>query len=80
MLLSTRGPDPQLIREVIRSRYISTTQPDMTRVTVRPGPQPRSGGTHTCLVFVEGRVNINFGTYAFFQMGSGSPTVTVTGE
>ena len=30
---------PQVTREVIRSRYISSTQPDMTRVTVRLDPQ-----------------------------------------
>ena len=80
VLLNIRGPDPQLTREVIRSRYINSTHPDMTRVTVRPGPQPRVGGTYNCTVFVEGRNNISSGTYAFADMGSRSSTVTVTGE
>ena len=80
LLNNIRGPDQRLTREVIRSRYISTTQPDMTRVTVRPGPQSRVGATYTCTVNVEGRTNIASGGYNFLQMGSGSSTVTVTGE
>ena len=31
----------QVTRDVIRSRYISSTEPDMTRVTVRLDPEPR---------------------------------------
>ena len=80
LLNHRRDPNPLLTREVIRSRYISSTQSDMTRVTVRPGPQPRSRATYTCTVFVEGRTNIASGGYDFDQMGSGSSTVTVTGE
>ena len=80
LLNNRREPSLLLTREVIRSRYISTTQPDMTRVTVRPDPQPRLGGTFTCTVFVEGRTNIASGGYNFVQMGSRSSTVTVTGE
>ena len=80
LLNNIRNANPLLTREVIRSRYISSTQPDMTRVTVRPDPQPRVGGTFTCTVFVEGRTNIASGGYDFVQMGSGSSTVTVTGE
>ena len=80
LFLSARDPNPLLTREVIRSRYISSTQPDMTRVTVRPGPQSRVGAAFTCTVFVEGRTNILSGAYDFAQMGSGSSTVTVTGE
>ena len=80
LFLSARDPNPLSTREVIRSRYINDTQPDMTRVTVRPDPQPRVGATFTCTVFVEGRTNILSGGYNFVQMGSGSSTVTVTGE
>ena len=75
-----REPSPLFTREVIRSRYISSTQPDMTRVTVRPGPQSRVGATYTCTVNVEGRTNIASGGFNFLQMGSGSSTVTVIGE
>ena len=52
----------------------------MTLVTVRPDPQPRSGGTYNCTVIVEGRTNIDSGTYDFVIMGSGSSTVTITGK
>ena len=80
VLLNIRELDSRLTREVIRSRYISSTQPDMTRVTVRPDPQSRIGATYSCTVFVEGRTNILSGGYDFAQMGSGSSTVTVTCE
>ena len=80
VLLNNRGLHSRLTREVIRSRYISSTQPDMTHVTVRPDPQPRSGATYNCTVFVEGRTNILSGGYDFVQMGSGSSTVNVTGN
>ena len=52
----------------------------MTRVTVRPYPQPRVGGMVNCTVTVEGRTNIAVGSYDFDVKGSGSSTVTVTGE
>ena len=80
VLLNNRGLDPRITRDVIRSRYISSTQPDMTRVTVRPDPQPRLGGMFNCTVFVEGRTNIASGTYDFVDKGSRSSTVTVTGN
>ena len=80
MLLDIRGLDPRVTREVIRSRYISDTQLDMTRVTVRPDPQPRAGATYTCTVTVEGRTGIANGTYNITTLGSGSSTITVTGE
>ena len=55
LLLFNIRDDPRLTREVIRSRYISTTEPDMTHVTVRLDTQPRVGATYTCTVTVEGR-------------------------
>ena len=78
--LKTKDPHPKLTREVIRSRYIGPEKPDMTRVTVRPDPQPRVGGTYTCTVIVEGHTGIASGAYDFVKMGSESSTVTVTGE
>ena len=74
---------PRLTREVIRSRYVSTTHPDMTRVTVRTVPEPRVqlGGTYICYIHVESRTNIASGYYYFIQRGThGSTSVTVTGE
>ena len=79
-LFKTRDPHPKLTREVIRSRYIGPEKPDMTRVTVTPEPQPRSGATYTCTVTVEGRTNIANGDYDFVKMGSQSSNVTVTGK
>ena len=80
VLLNIRELDSRITRDVIRSRYISSTQPDMTRVTVRPGPQPRVGGTYTCTVIVESHINNNSDNYDFNVMGSGSSTVTVFGK
>ena len=72
---------PKLFREVIRSRFISSTLPDMTRVTFRPDPQPREGATYTCFIHVETRINIHYSGYKIVGKGMyGSTTVTVTGE
>ena len=81
-LLNIRD-DPRLTREVIRSRYISTTEPDMTRVTVRLDTQPRVGATYTCTVYVESRSRnfLEFGTgLEIVPVISRSTTVMVTGE
>ena len=79
-LNNIRGPHSQLTREVIRSRYINSTHPDMTHVTIRPSPQTREGATYSCQVIVESRVNIDSGMYDFDMKGSGVSTVTVIGE
>ena len=71
----------QITREVIESQYIDSTQPDMTRVTVKLYTEPRLVGVYTCTVIVESRVNIASGIYDFDPRGTpGSSTVTVTGE
>ena len=80
MFLNVRGPRQQLTREVIRSRYIDSTHPDMTHVTIRPDPQSREGATYSCQVIVESRANIDYGTYGFDIKGSAVTTVTVIGE
>ena len=70
-----------ITREVIRSRYISSTLPDMTRVTVRPDPQPRQVATYACTVTVESRNNIPHNNYYIDQIGHGSTTtVGLTGK
>ena len=79
-LFIIRESSAQVTREVIRSHYVSGTQPDMTRVTVRLDLQPRVGATYACIVTVEGRTNIASGIYGFDPKGAGSSTVTVTGE
>ena len=80
MFLDARGPRQQATREVIRSRYIDSTHPDMTHVTIRPDPQTREGATYSCQVIVESRVNIDYGMYDFDMKGSGVSTATVIGE
>ena len=72
--------DPNLSREVIRSQYVNSSQPDMTRVTVKVVQTTREGGDYACQVFVEGRVNIVSGTYKHSTKGSGVTEVMVTGE
>ena len=74
---------PKLFREVIRSRYINSTLPDMTHVTFRPDPQPRevTAATYNCFVYVETRINIHNSGYNVERKGMHrSTTVTVTGE
>ena len=80
VFLNVRAPHSQLTREVIRSRYIDSTHPDMTQVTIRPDAQSREGATYSCQVIVESRVNIDYGYYDFYMKGSGVSTVTVISE
>ena len=70
----------QITREVIRSHYIDSAQPDITHVMVQLDSQPKVVGVYTCTVIVESRVNIASGIYDFDPRGNpGSSTVTVTG-
>ena len=53
--IGSRGPSvSQLSREVIRSHYINSSYPDMTRVSIARTGQPRAAATYTCTVYVEG--------------------------
>ena len=79
-LINVGDPDPRVTREVIRSRYINSTHPDMSHVTVNLDSQPKVGATYNCTVTVEARNNIANGIYDFVPRGTGSSTVTVTGE
>ena len=68
--------------EVIRSQYISSSQPDMTRLSFNQ-TRPRIAATYQCTVTVEGRRNIasgSTGSYNFDELGSGTSSITVTGE
>ena len=82
-ILNSRD-NPNLSREVIRSQYISGSQPDMTRVTVKVDQQIREVRLYRCEVVVEGRKNIVSGTYNHLQMGpplvDRSSTVNITGD
>ena len=79
VVLSGRGIVSGVDYEVIRSQYISSSQPDMTRLSFNQ-TQPRIGATYQCTVTVEGRRNIASGTYNYNVLGSGTSSITVTGE
>ena len=79
-ILNNKRDFPTLSREVIRSQYVNSSQPDMTCVTVKVN-QPREEKTYECEVTVEGRVHIEgIDNYNHDTKGSGTSTVTVTGE
>ena len=70
----------QLSREVIRPYYNASSQPDMTRVSVKIEQTIKEDRSFECEVTVEGRGNIDSVTYSRVNKGSGITTVTVTGE
>ena len=78
----SRGPFvSQISREVIRSHYIDSSTPDMTRVNITRTGQSRVAATYTCTVYVEGRINPqNRLVYDFRQMGNAATTASITGE
>ena len=72
--------DPNLSREVIRSQYVSSSQPDITRVSVKL-EQQRVEEMYRCGVTVEGRTGIASGTYAHDPKSFKTTNqITVTGE
>ena len=74
--------DPNLSREVIRSQYVDSSQPDMTHVTITVN-QPREERAYLCEATVEGRVYIdgnNINKYKYDTKGAGTSNVMVTGE
>ena len=78
-ILSGRGIVSGVDYEVIRSQYINSSQPDMTRLSFIQ-TRPRIGATYQCTVTVEGRRNIASGTYTHDVLGSGTSSITVNGE
>ena len=79
-ILHNKRDFPTLSREVIRSQYVSSSQPDMTRVIVKVERSKTQTGTYACQVTVEGRVNIHSSGYTSDTKGSGVTEVMVTGE
>ena len=75
---------PVVSREVIRSHYINSSYPDMTRVILTQ-TTPRESSTYSCTVYVISRTNIGIpgdgsGSYRTVQEGSGTSTASITGE
>ena len=75
---------PVVSREVIRSHYINSSYPDMTRVILTQ-TTPRESSTYSCTVYVTSRTNIGIagsGHSAFrkVQEGNKASTASITGE
>ena len=79
-IFHARDKHPNLSREVIRSYYGSTSQPDMTRVSVKVKQTIKEERIYECEVTVEGRGNIVSGTYYRDPKNTGITNVTVTGK
>ena len=77
-ILSNPRDDPNLLREVIRSQYVDSSQPDMTRVIVKVVQSIRVERTYVCQVNVEGRMNIASGTYYYLALEKDDRITTVT--
>ena len=76
---------PVVSREVIRSHYINSSYPDMTRVILTQTTPTRVSSTYSCTVYVTSRTNIGIGgsglsAYREVQEGSGTSTASITGE
>ena len=80
ILHNTRNDTSILSREVIRSQYVNSSQPDMTRVTVKVVQPIRVERAYSCQVDAEGRMNIVSGNYDYLKKGYGTTAVTVTGK
>ena len=67
--------------EVIRPLYVSTSQPEITRISFEEA-QIKSAASYSCTVYVEGRTNINASatSYNFDQLGSATSTAMIDGE
>ena len=79
--ISSRSLLPMLSREVIRSHYVNSSYPDMTRVSITLTGQQREEKLYKCTVFVEGHVNIagSYEGYNYRQMGNATSRVSITG-
>ena len=75
---------PVVSREVIRSHYIDSSNPDMTRVILTQ-TTPRESSTYSCTVDVTSRTNIGVAgdgpsAYKAVPKGSGTSMASITGE
>ena len=66
-------------REVIRSHYINSSYPDMTRVILTQKTS-RESSTYTCTVYVTTRTGVGTSSFSYVQKGSGTSTASITGE
>ena len=69
-----------LSREVVRSHYINSSYPDITRVTLTHTTL-REPQVYSCTMTVEGHVSIeDNNAYDYAPLGSGTTTANITGE
>ena len=74
------GSSTVVYREVIRSRYINSSYPDMTRV-IFTRTTPRESSTYSCTVYVTSRTGVGIiDSYEAVEEGSGTSTASITGE
>ena len=78
-LVDSISPSPVVSREVIRSHYISSSHPDMTRVILTQ-TTPRESSTYSCAVTVTTRTGVSTSSLANVLLGSGTSTASITGE
>ena len=72
LLFNVRADHPNLSRDVIRFQYVDSSQPDMTRVTIKVEQSMRLERTYSFQVNAEGRMNIVSGIYNYLEKGYGT--------
>ena len=77
--VNSKSKSPVVSREVIRSHYINSSHPDMTRVILTQ-TTPRESSTYSCTVYVTSRSGVSTSTFEDVQEGSGTSTASITGE
>ena len=74
------SPCTVVSREVIRSHYINSSYPDMTRVILTQ-ITPRESSAYSCTVTVTSRTGISSSiSWSSVLKGSGTSTASITGE
>ena len=74
----SKSVSPVVSREVIRSHYINSSYPDMTRI-ILTRTTPRELSTYSCTVYVTSRTGTG-SEFANVPKGSGTSTASITGE
>ena len=66
-------------REVIRSHYMNSSYPDMTRVILTQTTS-RESAMYSCTVTVTGRSAVSTSSFSNSQLGDGTSTASIIGE
>ena len=77
----SKSVSPVVSREVIRSHYINSSYPDMTRVILTQTTPREPRMTYSCIVYVTARSGISTTDgWTSVQKGSRTSTASITGE